>query len=218
MPDQAHSKAGPRRLLLGRVGRIGSAAVIAGIAVTVFLSVVGDSGDGRLVDRAQAAIETPRGQIEHVKLREGALLYEYWTLGDRGSRTILTLPDGSERTYLGGPICSILASVRAPRSGCQTTGEALAEAIGSSDARVIGDEVVGGRPVRRIAFGNPATSISGTYTVDPDTLLPVRLTVSLPEQKSVTGEIVGPAREVTQDFLAFEYLPPTPENIKLVTG
>ncbi len=102
-------------------------------------------------------------------------------------------------------MCSALGSNA--RGECLSTGEALASALNSGQARVLPDGVANGRPVKRIPFSTRDTGVTGTYEIDPNSNLPVRITAELPGASGSQSEVV------VEEYSLFEYLPATAENL-----
>ena len=158
------------------------ATTIAAVSVAMLVGggvlggVLSSDRGSSFVQRAAAAIAQPE-KIEHVKATSDGVTYETWSLGSRGSVTIVTLPDGRTSRSEGSPICSVL-SLQLPGGPCLSIGQGLSETMASTPDSAVSAGTIGGRRVRRIPFSMASRDISGIYDVDPDTLQPVRLTVN----------------------------------------
>ncbi len=199
----------PRRR---RWARPAAAIAAVGLTVAVGVTVAPFRGGPSLVDRATAALNRP-GLIEHVRLvskSEGQDVgqeTEYWSLEDKQSRVRTALVTGDWYESVGPyGICSALSRRSSTANSCVGTGEAIRQALESGEARVLGDGVVEGREVTRIAFAAKNIDASGVYEVDRETMLPVRLTATMG----------GPP--TTEEYSIFEYLPATDDNLALLQG
>lgn len=225
----------PRARLGSRRVAVAGALAVAAAALAVSLVAPWSGGPG-VVERAAAAIGAPPDTVLHLRvagvstdLGTGAVVHrgttELWLAGaaPHRFRGFFDLPFGTSTIEAGGSSASIDALVFHADTDTLDTHRLQMEVPGDqldgvraalADGRAVdeGRVELDGREVLRIAVhGLGPEGTDATYYADPQTYAPVE-TVS-------DGFLVNGAKRyhvrLVQRFLAYEYLPATPANLKL---
>jgi hypothetical protein len=203
-----------------------AAAVVAATAAGITL-LGGQSGtpsaDAAVLRHTRAAV-TPSGSvILHVKavatLDGSRVDYESWQLSS-APYSYRRIKGPTESSFDGSTVETYDASTgtitEQPASQPQSFDDPVAklrELLAGGDAHIVGRTTIGGRDVYEITTHSDDAILNGTVYADATTYAPVRADLEPPSPCPPDG-CMGPE---TIDFLAYEQLAATGDNMKLLS-